>query len=79
MAEQAEAVEAVLDAAIKAARAEAKKQGLVEKGADLKVVINLAFRSRAYRSWFAYGSKIPAPCPAILKQSLTTSAEEANG
>lgn len=72
-------VEAVMDAAIKAARAEAKKQGLVEKGGDLKVVVNLGFRSRAHRRWLGFGSKIPRPCPAILKESVAHSAEEANG
>lgn len=70
-------VEAVMDAAIKAARAEAKERGLVEKGADLKVVVNVAFRSRAHRRWLGFGSKVPRPRPVMLLESLRRSAEEA--
>lgn len=72
-----EVIEEVIDAAVKAARAEAKKQGIVVKGGDLKVVINMAFRSEAEKRWLAFGSKTPAPCPGILRGSLAQSAEEA--
>lgn len=72
-------VEAVVDAAIKAARAEAKKQGLVVTGGDLKVVVNVAFSSRAHRRWLGFGSKIPRPVPVILRESLRKSTEEAGG
>lgn len=70
-------VEAVMDAAIKAARAKAKEEGLVEKGGDLKVVVNLAFSVPAQKRWLAFGSRIPAPCPVILRGSLRESADEA--
>lgn len=74
-----EDVEAVMDVAVKAARAEAKERGLVRKGADLKVVVNIAFSSRAHRRWLAFGSKIPKPTPAMIRESLRRSAEEAEG
>lgn len=70
-------VEAIMEAAVKAARAEAKERGLVVRGGDLRVVVNVAFRSEAERRWLAFGSKIPGPCPAILKGSLRQSADEA--
>lgn len=69
--------EAVMEAAVKAARAKAREEGLVEVGSDLKVVVNIAFSSRAQRRWLSFGSRIPRPCPAILKSSLRESADEA--
>jgi hypothetical protein len=72
-------VEAVMDAAIKAARAKAQEKGLVEKGGDLKVVVNVAYRSPAHRRWLGFGSKIPRPIPVMIRESLRRSAEEAEG